>query len=183
MIDYDKISQAMEYYQSWGYTYLDAPWLVSERAMSTTAPVEARLFSTFLGHLVASGEQSFIEMWLNGDLPEGRFLCATPCFRDEPVVDELRRNYFFKVELIHVNPGSDVTGAIDRMIREAEGFFNNFAPTKRVPTELGTDLEIAGVEVGSYGFRQYHDLHWVYGTGCAEPRLSQAMELWEKSTQ
>ena len=38
------------------------------------------------------------------------------------------------------------------------------------------DLEIAGIEVGSYGIR-HHELvgHWAFGTGLAEPRYSQAM--------
>jgi hypothetical protein len=33
--------------------------------------------------------------------------------------------------------------------------------------------EIKGYELGSYGIRKYKNLfQWVYGTGCAEPRLS-----------
>jgi len=33
-----------------------------------------------------------------------------------------------------------------------------------------------GVELGSYGIRECKFLKWIYGTGCAEPRLSQVIK-------
>lgn len=35
----------------------------------------------------------------------------------------------------------------------------------------------ANLELGSYGIGSYKDYKWVYGTGLAEPRLSQAKNL------
>lgn len=39
-------------------------------------------------------------------------------------------------------------------------------------TEIGADLTINGIEIGSYGVRTYNHITWVYGTGLAEPRFS-----------
>lgn len=47
--------------------------------------------------------------------------------------------------------------------------------TKVEIDEFSYDLEINNIEVGSYGIRQYKNLFWVYGTGLAEPRFSQAI--------
>jgi hypothetical protein len=44
-----------------------------------------------------------------------------------------------------------------------------------VKTDVGYDLEINGIEVGSYGRREVGDFTWVYGTGLALPRFSQAL--------
>ena len=41
-----------------------------------------------------------------------------------------------------------------------------------VPTDIGYDIEYNKVELGSYGIRENEYLTWIYGTGCAEPRLS-----------
>jgi hypothetical protein len=43
---------------------------------------------------------------------------------------------------------------------------------KREKTEIGEDLTIDGIEIGSYGIRAYNAITWVYGTGLAEPRFS-----------
>ena len=39
-------------------------------------------------------------------------------------------------------------------------------------TDIGYDITINGEELGSYGIRKCEFLKWIYGTGCAEPRLS-----------
>ena len=41
-----------------------------------------------------------------------------------------------------------------------------------VKTEEGYDLEVGGIEIGSYGIRKCDYLEWIYGTACAEPRMS-----------
>jgi hypothetical protein len=41
-----------------------------------------------------------------------------------------------------------------------------------VKTEIGHDIELNGIEIGSYGWRQNQDIIWAYGTGLAEPRFS-----------
>lgn len=56
----------------------------------------------------------------------------------------------------------------------------------RVETSAGWDVEVDGVEVGSYGHNELRDgdapFVWVYGTGLAEPRLSQAIARLKKET-
>lgn len=46
-----------------------------------------------------------------------------------------------------------------------------------VGTTDGYDITYKGIELGSYGMRKCEFLEWVYGTGCAEPRLSYCQNL------
>ena len=39
--------------------------------------------------------------------------------------------------------------------------------------------KIGHYELGSYGIRTCDYLKWIYGTGCAEPRLSRVLKLIE----
>jgi hypothetical protein len=171
-IDYKKIVDAMHHYTWLGYEELPAPWFASRQAMQVTAPPDRRFCTSFLGDLVASGEQSFIQMWMDGNLEPGKWHCATPCFRDEPLIDDLHLNYFFKVELIEVSP-KDVKKSLDAMIKDAMKFFDNYVDVEIEPTSIGIDIvSKGGIELGSYGYREHGDFKWVYGTGVAEPRLS-----------
>ena len=104
MINYKYISEAIDFYVKCRFEYLEVPWFCSLQALDFTKPPEKRTCESFVGHLVGSGEQSFIELWLRGKLPQGRYVCATPCFRDEDILDNFHRNYFFKVELIFSEP-------------------------------------------------------------------------------
>lgn len=172
VIDYRKIADAVDYYVDLGYKYIEVPWIVSKSTANITKPEWCRNFETFLGTLVASGEQSFLEIRTH---LHGKYVCVTPCFRDENPVTELHRNYFMKVELIHVEP--DNWESMLQMREDATCFFRrysyNIKYSIQAPNEM--DIEINGIEVGSYGFREYNGFKWVYGTGCAEPRLSQAI--------
>jgi hypothetical protein len=177
-INYRHISDAIDFYTGLNYPVIDAPWFVSSKSISVTSPPNRRYYSGFLGTLVGSGEQSFIEMWLSQMLGKGKFQCATPCFRDEPRLTKFNHNYFFKVELIEILP-VDVDESMSQMIADAASFFNSKfqQPITVVPTDIGWDIEWRGVELGSYGYREFQDMKWVYGTGCAEPRLSQLLEI------
>ena len=192
MIDYNKIGFAVDYYGGLGFKYIAVPWIVSEEAVTATAPVGVRMFNTFAGELVASGEQSFIEirkkLMASSGFP-ALFQCVTPCFRDEPIQDALHRQYFMKNELIAVlHPTHEKEqipwAAIDFLIRTSLAFFKKF--TKEYDTVkvvnapqdnsiVNKDILINGIEVGSYGYRHYSDFCWVYGTGIAEPRFSQSL--------
>lgn len=177
MINYDYVANAIFYYKGLGYKYMNAPWFVSRETMEVTAPPDRRYCSSFLGDLVASGEQSFIEMHKQGKLPKGLHQCATPCFRDEPVVDHIHKNYFFKVELIDVMP-QDPGRSLSRMIDDALFLFRQVLPNAEVVNGdvYGvTDIQAEGLELGSYGIRGHGNFTWVYGTGLAEPRFSQAV--------
>jgi hypothetical protein len=171
-IDYRKIVDAIHHYQWCGYELIDVPWFISRQAMEVTAPPGCRYCTSFIGDLVASGEQSFIQMWMDGKFQSGKWQCSTPCFRDEPIIDDIHLNYFFKVELIEVDP-DDSQRSIDEMINHALKFFNAYVDPEVVETKIGKDIvSSGGIELGSYGYREFNGMKWVYGTGVAEPRLS-----------
>lgn len=173
MIDYGKIALAVDMYSEAGYQYIDVPWIVKKKSIEVTSPANVRKFKTFAGFLVASGEQSFLEM--QKDLKPGRYQCVTPCFRDESV-DDLHRQYFVKNELISVlDNAQNWEEELSYMKEQVLKFFGEFGEPEFESTEFGWDLMMNGIEVGSYGFRICKDFHWIYGTGCAEPRLSQAV--------
>lgn len=178
MINYQYIAEAEKHYSALGYFNIEVPWFVSDKAIRATAPPHAQRFcKSHIGTLVGSGEQSFIELHLWGMLYKGKYQCATPCFRDEPYLTEFNLNYFFKVELIDLFPDNREE-SLSHMITDAAAFFNGKLkqPVMVVETDIGWDIEWRGIELGSYGYREFQDMKWVYGTGCAEPRLSQVVE-------
>lgn len=174
MINYKLISDAIGYYQSIGYQYIEVPWIVYRKATLATAPEWVRPFETFMGDLVGSGEQGFIQMMMNGVLEPGKYVCATPCFRDEPYLDDIHMNCFFKVELINTENVNE--RAWMDMMEDARVFFSHsgLMAYKSKITDDQYDLNDlrTDIELGSYGIRRHKDLAWVFGTGCAEPRLS-----------
>jgi len=174
IIDYARISAAEAHYQAAGFELRSTPWIVGLTAYNATKPAGAVPFVTLGGYLVASAEQSYLELMLGGEYV-GRAVTTTPCFRHEDY-DELHHPYFMKVELVDTLDTSD--GSLHRMIAAAQEFFEHFVPTKLINMENGTwDLVEAskGIELGSYGRRQHQGQVWLYGTGLAEPRLAQAM--------
>ena len=185
MIDYAKIAVAIEYYKNLGYQYIEVPWVVSEEAILTTIPPGIRpLWETSRGHLVGSGEQSFLQMAMDKKLSPGKYVCVTPCFRDE-FPDDLHKNWFLKVELIR----TDSTNLTDvgPMVMDALLFFrkyDNYASTEVCDASADpisayhSSIDIIssnGIELGSYGIREHNGFRWIYGTGCAEPRLTYAI--------
>ena len=191
-ISWKVINDAVEFYRHRGYKYIEVPWVVSRTAaLSTLASnvPENRIFKILRdgaidGCLVGSAEQSFIQLHFDGHLSldnPGKFVACTPCFRNEPEIDNLHQQTFMKVELF--SNISDHYKASEIMIDDATDFFRCFTfarNIKKIMTTEGYDLEIAGIEVGSYGMRQYitdsWHLQWVCGTGVAEPRFSTALK-------
>lgn len=184
MIDYAKIANAVAYYTEKGFSFIDAPWIVSETAVNITKPPAAAEYPIDSGFLVASGEQGFLELALRGDLAPGRYGCVTACFRDD-MVDRYHQRYFLKVELIDThNPD---LSSLQEIIQFCKSFFDQYLGNVLVPTWPCDPLLVMGsaydifskqnIELGSYGIRDHPDIgRWVYATGCAEPRLSIAVE-------
>ncbi len=173
-INYRHISEAIDFYEDERFEYIEVPWIVSPEAVAVTLPSGASPLGTLGGTLVGSAEQSFIHLACNGDLKPGCYSAATPCFRDD-TPDELHQRTFFKVELIEISQNPIEYGAVQWMAEIAQRFFHTLpggADTKIVRTSTGLDLELHGVEVGSYGLREYDGWFWLYGTGLAEPRFS-----------
>jgi seryl-tRNA synthetase len=200
VINWGHVARAIAFYEARGYHYREMPWIVSPEAVQVTLPEghEAMQCSRglptpghravpFLAHepmlcqvgsLVGSAEQSFIQQAVveNQDL-DGRYMAATPCFRDD-VIDAIHQRTFFKVELIEIHRSSDrdwVSSALHRMLDDALAFFRALplgVDACSIETPEGFDITLEGVELGSFGVREHRGWTWCYGTGFADPRFS-----------
>lgn len=185
-MNYGNLNAALTFYSARGYIYMpDAPWCVGKDAYHATKPPGAEDIVVEWGdephsYLVASGEQSFLQMMISGtDLK--RAICITPCYRVEKYND-WKRPYFMKAELINAH---DVdVGHLVHMISDACAFFSQFLDVR--VKETGPNMfdivsKDGRVELGSYGIRgmmiKDKPYDWIYGTACAEPRLSKAISL------
>lgn len=188
VINYKNISDAIEFYESKGFKYIETPWYVTEEVMSITRPKEMTKDDDYYikrndKYLVASGEQSFIYLIFKGQIPPGFYQTVTPCYRFESI-NSIHHKCFMKNELIYIGDNEDIT-TLEKIkqiiILNAVEFFENKLKEKleivSVPLETSInnqDIIYNGTELGSYGIRSYKSFaRWVYGTGCAEPRLSQ----------
>lgn len=194
-VNYKILDRSIDFYEGRGYKRVESPWLISEGISDMTRPSFAAQYvvhkegGNVLGDgkrkaLVASGEQSFLYMIAKGYLPPGTYQTITPCFRNEPF-DETHVKYFMKNELINYgNSKMDY----EMILSDAHDFFKsilewNFIDPKYlriVKTDIGHDIELNGVEIGSYGLRENTMARWCYGTGVAEPRFSMLMRSFSK---
>ena len=180
MIDYKLLDQSINYYNSLGFKRIETPWMVSEYIDHLTKPKDVPAFVIDVNnkHLVASGEQSFLELYLKRYLPEGKFMTVTPCFRYEKR-DDLHCKTFMKNELIITDDVSEKS--LNELVQLAKLFYELYIPNcVIVKTDIGFDIEIDGYELGSYGIRECGFLKWIYGTACAEPRFSRLIKKYSK---
>lgn len=179
MIDYKIISNSIDFYEKKGFNRIESPWTVSEYVDNQTKPKGVTSFQ--LKHnnkcLVASGEQSFLYLYLKDFLPKGQFQTTTPCFRFESF-DYSHSKYFIKNELIKTDIVNN--SELDKIVENCFDFFKIYIPkTEIIKTPIGFDIEYNGNELGSYGIRENEFLKWIYATGCAEPRLSKIINLYK----
>lgn len=176
-ISWRLLSEGMAYYQKQDFTYKEVPWLAPTEIMQITFPGDYR-FKTPLGDPVASGEQSFLYLDKEGELPKGRYMTITPCFRDEPE-DKYHQRQFMKLELYITDQVNETS--LHDVINSCQEFFTKYVwkwPIEKVAQPDGSiDLMCNNIELGSYGIREHGDLKWIYATGIAEPRLSQVRVL------
>lgn len=179
MINYNILHESTVFYESKGFSRVESPWLVTDAIDSITRPkgVVPYTVSNKGKNLVASGEQSFLYMYLKDFLPKGKFQTITPCFRNESF-DFTHSKYFMKNELIQTK---DVNKeSLEIMVSNAIEFFSKYIDVEIVTTSDGFDLNWGQYELGSYGIRSCEFLDWIYGTGCAEPRLTKIINLSQK---
>lgn len=186
MINYGRIQQTMDFWERSGFKRIETPWTVTQAISDITRPALAQDFKLIHDDnkvLVASGEQGFLYLYNKGFLPKGKFQTTTPCFRKEPF-GPFHTKYFIKTEIIdteHVNEDN-----LSVLVAQARQNFTNLLPDG-YPEEsivvidtsyhLGYpsfDIELNGLEIGSYGIRSCSFLDWIYGTGIAEPRFTKA---------
>jgi hypothetical protein len=174
MIDYHLISNCIKKYEDLGYKYIDVPWFTTEKIVNITLPPGKKPFHINNDYLVGSAEQSFLHLILAGELKDGKYVAASPCFRDDEI-DQYHQKYFFKVELINYS-NSYKFDYFDLMnvISDAQRTLSSLCTKtiKSSKTNEGVDLSINDIEIGSYGIRQFSNFNWIYGTGLAEPRFS-----------
>ncbi len=178
MINYSILHECELYYSNLGYQRIEVPWMVSEYVDKVTKPESVPSFKIEVNQkcLVASGEQSFLELYMKRYLPKGKFFTTTPCFRYE-LRDDLHCKTFMKSEVIITDAVNEET--LLELVNQALLFFQYYLPdAKVVKTEIGYDIEINGNELGSYGIRSCEFLDWIYGTACAEPRLSRLIKKY-----
>lgn len=185
MIDYRKLADSVDFYADKGYVRIEAPWWVSKEILDITTPPDIKqvyYLPTNKKCLVASGEQSFLYTAAKGRLPSGKYQTVTPCFRDESI-GILSKKCFMKNELIITTDTLPAT--LDQAIQDSLSFFKTQVPNTSllevVKTDIGYDITYGGIEVGSYGIRHCQFLDWIYATGCAEPRLTRAIAISDKS--
>lgn len=176
-----RLSAASQHYLSRGFGYLEVPWVVTPNADDTCRPNDRvpTIVTSLSGQtrLPGSGEQGFVQLMLDHMMPAGSFFTTTPCWREEPVIDELHRRYFTKLELISFGTLMSVL----EMTHHALDFFREYVEGAEIVDNMTPwmgdhyDIVAHGVELGSYGIRNCWGHRWVYGTGCAEPRLGIAM--------
>lgn len=184
-IDYKKISDSINFYDLHGFKRVEAPWWVPMEIMAITAPKGKEGGDYYLPKnnkcLVASAEQSFLYLANQGLLPKGRYQATSPCFRDE-TQGPMRRKFFIKNELIITDVVNEEI--LHKTIELALNFFKTIVPNPDLlqifEDNSGFDIEYGGIELGSYGIRSCSFLDWIYATGCAEPRLSRAIEAVAK---
>jgi hypothetical protein len=184
LIDYRLLADACQFYRGEGYVQREVPWIVDAEFSRMTSPLPGDGFSFVLQdkrHLVASAEQGFVELALseNSDFTyNGRYFAVSPCFRDEPH-DETHSKWFMKLELFSVHSkeaqayqSSFKMADQARLFAIAQGCVDTW--TQR--TDIGYDLMVGDLEIGSYGIRKIGEYYIAYGTGAALPRLSVAIE-------
>lgn len=165
-IDYGLIAQAINFYKEKGFKYVEVPWVVPKEYNEITfsGPFP---FTTKYGVLIGSAEQAFIYLATLGKLDQNRpYVSISPCFRDDEV-DATHQKSFLKIELFLLGHSQYF------LLTSAKEFYHSIGLiTETIITDQGSDLYSKGVELGSYGERQYKNIKWTYGTGLAEPRTS-----------
>lgn len=182
------LHRALELWTAQGFRYVDLPWVVQKEYSDATRPPNCRDIQTLHGSFVASGEQSFLQLWDAGQLRGSPgYVGWTPCLRDDKL-DDWHQHGFMKAEwFVPLTPDTALawhTQLMALVATQAE-MFHQVAQHCGKSTEgavqvvvLGAeqvDIELNGVEIGSYGRRQFKGMHYLYGTALALPRFTQAL--------
>jgi len=193
MINYRILADSLEYYESLGYNRIEVPWMVTESIDSITRPTEIEPLHLPVKNknLIASGEQGFLYLNLKQYINQGKYVTLTPCFRTESY-DFTHSKTFMKTELIVIAPDKEKENQIlNSVLHDALNFFKKIVGNKyeglieiRKIDDISYDIDInvdgEMIELGSYGIRSYKYMRWIYGTGCAEPRLTRIIKTLDQ---
>lgn len=223
-IDYKLLDKAINFYEKRGYAYKEVPWVVSPEVLNITRPKSIPEMKE--SALVASGEQSFLQLIKDGFLHTGKYCCVTPCYRPyDKDSSYYHKEQFIKLELIDFTQNFHFATLptsirdilfenmynLEYMIDDASCFFSKYLidvfelktedEKRECETYGSSDLLVdflpneyekylrkntvnhpSPIELGSYGIRSHPKIgNWVYGTGLALPRFSQALLTHKKT--
>src|SRR5207244_3422525 len=99
LTDFNILNHSIFYYKSNGFKYIEVPWTVDEDISNMTKPSDRKNFYVNDKVLIASAEQSLMQLIKENKLNYGKYVTLTPCFRDE-IVDDIHKQYFMKTELM-----------------------------------------------------------------------------------
>jgi phosphoribosyl-ATP pyrophosphohydrolase len=186
-IDYAMLARSQDFFEDLGYERVEVPWTVCENAALATSIREKigreRLRDNT--YLPGSAEQSFVDLMWQGPLEDGLYQAVTPCFRFRDGWKGDHQPWFVKNELISVGARRSADDIMEDALAfiASEGLENDAAAHRHADsddTDDEWDIEINGVEVGSYGSRSTSVgnmlYEWTYGTGLALPRLTMAAD-------
>lgn len=184
------ISDAHSWWRRW-FKDKRVPGLVDPDVMAHTCPPgvhDDRLYGAGTDTVVASAEQSFLQLDKDGELPPGSWMALTPCYRDEPILDDVHLPVFLKLELIRLSEESNFYSKPDALwlANEMRRFFSEFygMDTSVLETPDGYDVMYDDLELGSFGVRKtMTGKSYVYGTGLAEPRASIALMRFQQKCE
>lgn len=186
IIDYQLLYHAIKYFAKKGFTQIETPWRVSEKAINATFKSDDA-FKCDDKFLVGSAEQGFLELRLQNKISFGSFMSVSPCFRNE-TPDYYHQQEFMKLELIHISDHIlDKNSKVYTMFREMvinfirkelkiNGSEIALLETTDINSIYSEDIIIHGIEYGSYGIREFNSLYYIYGTGIALPRASKILK-------
>jgi len=179
-IDWVLIGEAVAHYSRLGFEYIETPWMVSKEAAGITCPDQNYhdVISRNNRVLVASAEQGFLQLDLDGKLQGEKYVSCGPCFRisdAEENKDGFHQETFFKVELYVRCDNFDQAVEVAQQLATTAVQFMGYSAQIVPMGPTSWDIEYDGIEVGSYGAREYKNLCWAYGTGIALPRWTQAV--------
>jgi hypothetical protein len=160
MISLPYLTAAINFYQSLGYKALSVPYIIDKEFIDLSFEGISKAYPPTNQYYVGSAEQSFFS--LLPKLEDGAYMALTPCVRND-VEDETHQKIFLKLELCTIGPTT-------RNIQEDALIF--FRSIGLYCKKVDCDLEYDGVELGSYGQRDFFSREYQYGTGLAEPRTS-----------
>lgn len=177
-MDWHRISHALLMARTSGYKQIHTDWIVAPQFAAITKPPDAipmNVSGAFAGELVASGEIGLLKyLASNPPEPNSKFVTCTPCFRHETeYIPGFKEPWFLKVELMIANPSDDLKAAAG-VLAMAKIIMGTWTRKLVFDASIG-DLNLNGIEVGSYGIREHQGLKWAYGTGLAEPRFGYAL--------
>lgn len=186
-IDTGLIFRALTYYSN-HFKMVKVPMCVSFESVYKTLPknrvplLRDNLDNPQINtYYVGSAEQSFIEMFVQGKLGKGIYCALTPCQRHEPE-DETHFTIFLKLELIIIGEHNlaDMLTYVKCFLTSEDVKFE----VVKGEEEKSLDINVAGIEVGSYGLRSMPDgTPYTFGTGIAEPRLSFAIGVYNEDVR